>query len=52
MQKVVHIKATIARLEAEVYSKPLVFSEMTQKYPEFVKTQKRAFYKKTTSFKR
>lgn len=44
--KVASYKATIARLEAEVYSKPLVFSEMTQKYPEFVRTQKELFVKR------
>lgn len=44
--KVASYKATIARLESEVYSKPLVFSEMTQKYPEFVKTQKELFIKR------
>lgn len=44
--KVASYKATIARLEAEVYSKPLIFSEMTQKYPEFVKTQKELFIKR------
>ena len=49
--KVASYKATIARLEAEVYSKPLVFSEMTQKYPEFVKTQKELFIKRQQALK-
>jgi multidrug efflux pump subunit AcrA (membrane-fusion protein) len=44
--KVASYKATIARLESEVYSKPLIFSQMTQKYPEFVKTQKELFVKR------
>jgi multidrug efflux pump subunit AcrA (membrane-fusion protein) len=49
--KVASYKATIARLESEVYSKPLVFSEMTQKYPEFVKTQKELFIKRQQALK-
>lgn len=49
--KVASYKATIARLESEVYSKPLVFSEITQKYPEFVKTQKELFIKRQQALK-
>jgi multidrug efflux pump subunit AcrA (membrane-fusion protein) len=44
--KVASFKASIARLESEVYSKPLVFPLITQKYPEFIKTQKELFKKR------
>lgn len=44
--KVASLKASIARLESEVYSKPLIFPELPQKYPEFIKTQKELFNKR------
>ncbi len=37
--KVAALKATVTRLEAEVYGKPLVFPELVKEYPEFVSNQ-------------
>ncbi len=37
--KVAALKAALARLEAEVYGKPLVFPTLVKEYPEFVSNQ-------------
>ncbi|ADG93168.1 secretion protein HlyD family protein [Arcobacter nitrofigilis DSM 7299] len=41
--KVAALKATLARLKAEVYGQDLVFPEMVKKYPELIQTQKELF---------
>ncbi len=41
--KVAALKATLARLQAEVYDKPLVFPEEAKKYPEFISNQTELF---------
>ncbi|MDY0195934.1 MAG: HlyD family efflux transporter periplasmic adaptor subunit [Sulfurovaceae bacterium] len=41
--KVAALKATLARLQAEVYDKPLVFPEDTKGYPEFISNQTELF---------
>ncbi len=43
MAKVAALKATLARLQAEVYDKPLVFPEEAKKYPEFISNQTELF---------
>lgn len=37
--KVAALKATVARLEAEVYGKPLNFTVLSKEYPEFIANQ-------------
>ncbi|MBD3808798.1 MAG: biotin/lipoyl-binding protein, partial [Epsilonproteobacteria bacterium] len=37
--KVAALKATVARLEAEVYGKPLNFTALSKEYPEFIANQ-------------
>jgi len=45
--KVAALKATLARLEAEVYGKPLKFDEtILKEYPEFVENQKALFQRR------
>ncbi len=45
--KVAALKATLVRLEAEVYGKPLKFDEKLKKeYPEFVENQKALFQRR------
>lgn len=44
--KVASLKATINRLESEIYDKELIFDELVLKYPDFIETQKELFYKK------
>ena len=39
--KVVALKATLARLVAEVYGKALVFDDSLKDYPEFIENQKK-----------
>ncbi|MFA5501926.1 MAG: HlyD family efflux transporter periplasmic adaptor subunit [Sulfurovaceae bacterium] len=41
--KVAALKATLARLQAEVYDKPLVFPEDAKGYPEFISNQTELF---------
>lgn len=41
--KVAALKATLARLQAEVYDKPLVFPEEVKGYPEFISNQTELF---------
>jgi multidrug efflux pump subunit AcrA (membrane-fusion protein) len=41
--KVAALKATLNRLEAEVYGKPLEFDPILKEYPEFVENQKALF---------
>lgn len=38
--KIAALKAKIARLEAEIFNKPLVFPSDVQKYPEYMQNQK------------
>jgi len=44
--KVAALQATLTRLRAEVFNKPLVFSEQVQKYPEFVENQIALFHRR------
>ncbi len=45
--KVAALKATLARLEAEVYGKPLVFDETLKvEYPDFMENQKALFQRR------
>jgi len=44
--KVAALNATLARLKAEVYGIPLVFSEDVKQYPEFVTTQTALFQRR------
>ena len=44
--KVAALHATLDRLRAEVYAKPLVFGESLEEYPEFVKNQKALFQRR------
>lgn len=44
--KVAALQATLARLRAEVYEKPLVFSESVKKYREFVENQTALFHRR------
>jgi len=41
--KVAALKATLARLQAEVYDKPLVFPDEVKEYPEFISNQTELF---------
>ncbi|MCD6653386.1 MAG: HlyD family efflux transporter periplasmic adaptor subunit [Sulfurovum sp.] len=44
--KVAALKATLERLKAEVYEKPLVFDDSLKEYPEFVENQKALFQRR------
>ena len=44
--KVVALKATLARLVAEVYGKALVFDDSLKDYPEFIENQKALFQRR------
>ena len=44
--KVAALKATLGRLKAEVYEKPLVFDDSLKEYPEFVENQKALFQRR------
>jgi len=44
--KVAALQATLVRLRAEVYDKPLVFSPSIQEYPEFVENQTALFHRR------
>jgi multidrug efflux pump subunit AcrA (membrane-fusion protein) len=44
--KVAALQATLARLSAEVYGKPLIFDESLEKYPEFVENQTALFHRR------
>lgn len=44
--KVAALQATLVRLRAEVYGKPLFFSELSQHYPEFIANQTELFHRR------
>jgi multidrug efflux pump subunit AcrA (membrane-fusion protein) len=44
--KVAALQATLTRLRAEVYGKPLVFSGLSPSYPEFVQNQTALFHRR------
>lgn len=44
--KVAALKATLTRLEAEVYGKALVFDDSIKDYPEFIENQKALFQRR------
>lgn len=44
--KVAALQAALSRLRAEVYGKPLVFSGLSQHYPEFVQNQTALFHRR------
>ncbi len=44
--KVAALNATLLRLKAEVYEKPLVFDDSLKEYPEFVENQKALFHRR------
>lgn len=44
--KVAALQATLARLEAEVYEKPLIFPESVKEYKEFVENQTALFHRR------
>jgi multidrug efflux pump subunit AcrA (membrane-fusion protein) len=44
--KVAALQAALVRLRAEVYGKPLAFSPLVQRYPEFVENQKALFHRR------
>ncbi|MDD5053113.1 MAG: HlyD family type I secretion periplasmic adaptor subunit [Sulfuricurvum sp.] len=44
--KVAALQATLTRLRAEVYGKPLVFSESARHYPEFIDNQTALFHRR------
>lgn len=46
LSKVSALKATVARLEAEVYAKPLNFPAEVHAYPEFISNQRALFERK------
>lgn len=44
--KVAALKATLTRLRAEVYEKPLIFARSLRQYPEFIENQKALFHRR------
>lgn len=44
--KVAALQATLVRLRAEVYGKPLVFSSLAHQYPEFLANQTELFHRR------
>jgi multidrug efflux pump subunit AcrA (membrane-fusion protein) len=44
--KVAALNATLVRVKAEIYGKPLIFSEELKQYPEFVSAQTALFHRK------
>jgi multidrug efflux pump subunit AcrA (membrane-fusion protein) len=44
--KVAALQATLVRLRAEVYGKPLIFTKQLQYYPEFVENQTELFHRR------
>jgi HlyD family type I secretion membrane fusion protein len=40
------LQATLVRLRAEVYGKPLIFTEQVKKYPEFIDNQTALFHRR------
>ena len=44
--KVAALQATLVRLRAEVYGKPLVFSDISRQYPEFIENQTALFHRR------
>lgn len=49
--KVAALRITLARLEAEVYGKPLKFDDELQKYPEYIRNQSSLYTKRQTGHK-
>jgi multidrug efflux pump subunit AcrA (membrane-fusion protein) len=44
--KVAALQATLTRLRAEVYGKPLTFTELSHRYPEFIHNQTALFHRR------
>lgn len=44
--KVAALQATLVRLRAEVYGKPLVFSDISRQFPEFIENQTALFHRR------
>ncbi len=49
--KVAALRITLARLEAEVYGKPLAFETELRQYPEYIRNQTDLYNKRQTAFK-
>ena len=49
--KVAALRITLARLHAEVYGKPLVFSDELMRYTEYIRNQTDLYNKRQTAFK-
>lgn len=46
LAKVAALEATLSRLHAEIYAKPLSFSKLSEQYPEFVQNQTELFHRR------
>lgn len=51
LAKVSALKATLARLHAEVYNKPLSFPPEVARYPEFIANQTELFHRRQTAMR-
>ncbi len=49
--KVAALRITVARLQAEVYGKPLQFAPELQQYPEYIRNQTDLYNKRQTAYK-
>ncbi len=47
--QVAHLKSALARANAEILEKPIVFDELTQKYPDFMNAQRSLYIQKKRS---
>ncbi|BBB24129.1 membrane fusion protein LapC [Isorropodon fossajaponicum endosymbiont JTNG4] len=47
--QVAHLKSALARANAEILEKPIVFDELTQDYPDFMNAQKALYIQKKRS---
>lgn len=47
--QVAHLKSALARANAEILAKPIVFDELTQDYPDFMNAQKALYVQKKRS---
>lgn len=47
--QVAHLKSALARANAEILEKPIVFDELTQNYPDFMNAQKALYVQKKNS---
>lgn len=47
--QVAHLKSALARANAEILAKPIVFDELTQNYPDFMNAQKALYVQKKRS---